>query len=365
MPFWKTPTSVEDYDRILGGAWRGWAMDFSISWYTSQRWRTCRAPSRICSSSSGLGPRKQPSEHQKRVKNVFLFGEGCQVFLENGLHVDEANRRELDGNFLDGTSTNACFLNALKKGCFASHSRHSQDLFGGEAQNFSRRAFFDVHSDHPFMDLIEESALVPPMKTSSQIQPGSTCTHKGTVHETWGSFCQPLLHTQKNVCFLKSVWNCHLSYHLFLSIKNAPFCEDLPHDVTTLTPGIGHRLPWRIWSFFLAHTTRCCYSLSFQQPKLEAETREGLWISMDFRVIGWGRDANLPWNCRYFLDANRNILPYRMQLFRVKQLHEEELIQRLWRSYYSVLYVHILESFFQIHLVKHAGESRPSWIMYS
>lgn len=152
-------------------------MDFSISWYTSQRWRTCRAPSRICSSSSGLGPRKQPSEHQKRVKNVFLFGEGCQVFLENGLHVDEANRRELDGNFLDGTSTNACFFNALKKGCFASHSRHSQDLFGGEAQNFSRRAFFDVHSDHPFMDLIEESALVPPMKTSSQIQPDSTCTH--------------------------------------------------------------------------------------------------------------------------------------------------------------------------------------------
>ena len=176
-------------------------------------------------------------------------------------------------------------------------------------------------------------------KPPSQIQPRYYARNMGKFLPTPPPY-------QKNVCFLKSVWNCHLSYHLFLSIKNAPFCEDLPHDVTTLTPRIGHRLPWRIWSFFLAHTTRCCYSLSFQQPKLEAETREGLWISMDFRVIGWGRDANLPWNCRYFLDANRNILPYRMQLFRVKQLHEEELIQRLWRSYYSVLYVHTLESFF-------------------
>ena len=34
-----------------------------------------------------------------------------------------------------------------------------QDLFGGAEQNFSRRAFFDVHSEHPFMDLIEESSL--------------------------------------------------------------------------------------------------------------------------------------------------------------------------------------------------------------
>ena len=62
------------------------------------------------------------------------------------------------------------------------HSRHSQDLFGGETQNFSRRAFFDVHSDHPFMDLIEESALVPetvkPPVRFSQI----------TVHETWEVF---------------------------------------------------------------------------------------------------------------------------------------------------------------------------------
>ena len=94
MPFWKIPTSVEDYDRILGGAWRGWAMDFSISWYTSQRWRTCRAPSRICSSSSGLGPRKQPSEHEKRVKNLLFLVKGATFFMRNGLHVDEANRRE-------------------------------------------------------------------------------------------------------------------------------------------------------------------------------------------------------------------------------------------------------------------------------
>ena len=31
-----------------------------------------------------------------------------------------------------------------------------QDLYGGKAQNYSRRAFFDVHAEHPFMDLIEE-----------------------------------------------------------------------------------------------------------------------------------------------------------------------------------------------------------------
>lgn len=184
-------------------------------------------------------------------------------------------------------------------------------------------------------------------KPPSQIQPRYRARNMG-------KFLPTPPHNPKNFYFLKSVWNCHLSYHLFLSIKNAPFCEDLPHDVTTLTPRIGRRLPWRIWSFFLAHTTRCCYSLSFQQPKLEAETRERLWISMDFRVIGWGRDANLPWNCRYFLDANRNVLPYRMQLLRVKTTPWRRALEKVLNKnsfndfdglIYSVLYVHTLESF--------------------
>lgn len=38
-----------------------------------------------------------------------------------------------------------------------------QDLYGGKAQNYSRRAFFDVHSEHPFMDLIEESRELFPL----------------------------------------------------------------------------------------------------------------------------------------------------------------------------------------------------------
>ena len=42
---------------------------------------------------------------------------------------------------------------------FSIISGPGQDLFGGAERNFSRRAFFDVHAEHPFMDLIEESSL--------------------------------------------------------------------------------------------------------------------------------------------------------------------------------------------------------------
>ena len=111
------------------------------------------------------------------------------------------------------------------------HSRHSQDLFGGEAQNFSRRAFFDVHSDHPFMDLIEESALVPEtVKPSVRFsQTSNYCTRN------MGSFSYMMASTPPPPppFFSEISMKPSSSYHLFLSIMNAP-CEDIP-DVTTAT----------------------------------------------------------------------------------------------------------------------------------
>eukprot|EP00913_Durusdinium_trenchii_P020137 g18923.t1 len=46
------------------------------------------------------------------------------------------------------------------------------DLYGGKEQNYSRRAYFDVSSDHPFMDLIEESCRGE-YGLSLQVSPGT------------------------------------------------------------------------------------------------------------------------------------------------------------------------------------------------
>jgi len=66
-----------------------------------------------------------------------------------------------------------------------------QDLFGGEAQNFSRRAFFDVHSDHPFMDLIEESCRGEYGASFLPIQPGAAILYPSNSRSwrTWRAGC--------------------------------------------------------------------------------------------------------------------------------------------------------------------------------
>ncbi|CAK9078454.1 unnamed protein product [Durusdinium trenchii] len=65
-----------------------------------------------------------------------------------------------------------------------------QDLYGGKEQNYSRRAYFDVSSDHPFMDLIEESCRGE-YGLSLQVSPGTAVLFPSSSRSvrTWHAGC--------------------------------------------------------------------------------------------------------------------------------------------------------------------------------
>lgn len=73
-----------------------------------------------------------------------------------------------------------------------------QDLFGGAERNFSRRAFFDVHAEHPFMDLIEESCRGEYGVSFLPMEPGAAIlypSHSRSLR-TWTAGCNVIKGTQ-------------------------------------------------------------------------------------------------------------------------------------------------------------------------
>ncbi|CAJ1328051.1 unnamed protein product [Effrenium voratum] len=65
-----------------------------------------------------------------------------------------------------------------------------QELFGGARKNYSRQALFDVQSDHPFMDLIEEGCRGE-NGLAFQPQPGSALLFPSDSRSfrTWHAGC--------------------------------------------------------------------------------------------------------------------------------------------------------------------------------
>lgn len=145
--------------------------------------------------------------------------------MENGLHIDEANRRELDGNFLVGNSTHVCFSYDLKKDVSPAILAILR-ISSVEKLRISRDEL-SLMSTQIILSWISLKRVPwylqwkPPDE-----KPDITCTFPKILCTKQGKF------PKKTLLKLPS------SYHLFLSIMNAPFCEDIPHDVTTLTRGL-------------------------------------------------------------------------------------------------------------------------------